>query len=212
MTQQSSPQYPEAESAQSPAEAHDAGTAPEQEGPPEQAAPLEEAAPEDLGENAHDVVVSLLHHQQDLMVELRTAYDRLDEVREVEFRQLETRVQSAVGELREVPGRLAAMRSDLESTAHRVDEHGNLCSEKVEELSASAADLRARLETRERQVDELASIAAQLQSRLEEVAAESAEAHRRLEVLAQETNSSLLSTLPGRARTAAHKVSRRFKR
>ncbi|WP_258933322.1 hypothetical protein [Nesterenkonia pannonica] len=56
--------------------------------------------PEDLGKNAHDVVVSLIAHQRDLIIELRSVYDRLDEVRSVEFRDLEERVRSALGDSR----------------------------------------------------------------------------------------------------------------
>lgn len=200
MTEQSSPQDHEAETAEASAEERtDAVEA--------------EAAPyEDLGENAHDVVVSLLNHQQDLIVELRTVYDRLDEVREVEFRQLESRVESTIGELQEAPSQLAALRGDLESTAQRVQELGDLGHAKAQESAAAVSELQERLASREAQIDELSRTVERLSARLDETAAEAAEAHRRLEVIAQETNSSLLSALPGRAKSSLEKVSRRFRR
>ena len=59
---------------------------------PEPQEPQEIAASEDLGENAHQVVTALLGHQQDLVAELRGVYQRLEQVREVDYARLENRV------------------------------------------------------------------------------------------------------------------------
>ncbi len=177
--------------------------------------------PTDIGENAQQVVTALLGHQQDLVAELRSVYERLEQVREVDYAALEGRVKQAESVVEAAPSaaELQELIGLLEGMSGTLKEHEN----KQAELEQQLRDAREHHATQLAERD--ARIAAQ-NARIEELeagitaAAESAEsAHDKLQVLAQETNSSLIHRMGERvspaaqqARNALSNIRRRFRR
>lgn len=180
------------------------------------------AASADLGENAHQVVTALLGHQQDLVAELRSVYERLEQVREVDYARLENRVADAEhvvsggGDVSALVERLTERVDDLTAAANDQSAHTSRLtqqlSEAKESLSAQLADRDARIAAQNARIAELESAIT--------AAAESAEAsHQKLQVLAEETESSLIHRVSERvspaaqqARNALNNIARRLRR
>ena len=179
-------------------------------------------APEDLGENAHQVVTALLGHQQDLVAELRSVYERLEQVREVDYARLQARVEDA----EHVVSGGEDIAAQVERLAERVDELTAVVTEQAERQVRAGKDLGEGQERNSTQLAERdARISAQ-NARIAELetavtdAADSAEsAHHKLQVLAEETESSLVHRVSERvspaarqARSALSNIARRLRR
>lgn len=176
----------------------------------------------DLGENAHQVVTALLGHQQDLIAELRSVYERLEEVREVDYAKLESRVaeaETAVSGGQDVDSRLEGLTERVEHLTAAINEqfeqHDQLTAQLNQVSQAAAAQLAerdARISAQNTRIGELeAAVTA---------SAEAAEAaHEKLDVLAEETQSRLLHRVSERvspaaqqARSALNNIARRIRR
>ena len=166
-------------------------------------------APADLSENAHQIVTALLGHQQDLVVELRSVYDRLEQVREVDYVQLESRVAEAehlvsggedvaarVERLTERVDDLTAAANDQSAHASRLNQQ---LSEAREAFSAQLAERDARIAAQNARI-------AELQSALSAAADSADAAHQKLQVLAEETESRLLHRVSERVTPAARQA------
>lgn len=166
-------------------------------------------APADLSENAHQIVTALLGHQQDLVVELRSVYDRLEHVREVDYVQLESRVAEAehlvsggedvaarVERLTERVDDLTAAANDQSAHASRLNQQ---LSEAREAFSAQLAERDARIAAQNARITEL-------QSALSATADSADAAHQKLQVLAEETESRLLHRVSERVTPAARQA------
>ncbi|WP_156837291.1 hypothetical protein [Nesterenkonia alba] len=211
MTSESSqPDEPQAQPAEADLTAPDGGE-PESAEPSTIAAgdPDSPAVSPDLGENAHQVVQALLGQQKDLVVELRSVYDRLDEVRAVEIKQLETRVDEALSEMTEVPQRLETLQQRLETLEAAVREQEQLAEQQQREHSEAVS---GQLAERDARIGALVARIDQLEDKLGQVAEATDSAHTKLDIIAEETNSSVLRTIPSKARNTFSKVSKRFKR
>ncbi|NDK30726.1 hypothetical protein [Nesterenkonia haasae] len=177
--------------------------------------------PSDLGDNAHQVVTALLGHQQDLVMELRSVYDQLEQVRQVEYAALEARVQDAEatvsaapssGELQELLDLLENISSSLRDQEEKQSNFDQALRDAGDSYAAQLAERDARIAAQNARIDQLEiAIAA---------AAESADsAHEQLGVLAKETESSLLHRVGERvspaaqqARNALNSIRGRFRR
>ncbi|WP_150459960.1 hypothetical protein [Nesterenkonia ebinurensis] len=164
--------------------------------------------PSDIGENAQQVVTALLGHQQDLVAELRSVYERLEQVREVDYAALEDRVNQAeavveaapsTAELEELVGLLEGVSGSLQEHESKQAELEQNLRETAEHQAAQLAERDARIAAQNARIEELeAAITA---------AAESAEsAHEKLQVLAKETNSSLIHRVGERVSPAAQQA------
>lgn len=177
--------------------------------------------PSDLGDNAHQVVTALLGHQQDLVAELRSVYDQLEQVRQVEYAALESRVQDAEatvsaapssGELQELLNLLENISSSLKEQEEKQSDFDLALREAGESYAAQLAERDARIAAQNARVDQLEMAIS--------AAVESAEsAHEKLGVLAKETESSLIHRVGERvspaaqqARNALNTIRSRFRR
>ncbi|MCT1606096.1 hypothetical protein M3B43_01910 [Nesterenkonia massiliensis] len=196
---------------------HDAAELAESE--PAENEPEEIAAPEDLGENAHQVVLALLRHQRDLVLELQEVYSRLEQVREVEYAQLRTEVDEALQSVADLPERLTLLQERTDALTASVEEHSALSADQNARISASTADQRVQLAERDARIAALTARLDELEKSAQQTASSVQEAHELLEVLAQETDSSLLHRVTERvspaaqqAKTTFSKVARRLRR
>lgn len=181
--------------------------------------PAEIEAPEDLGENAHQVVLALLRHQRDLVLELQEVYSRLEQVREVEYAQLRTEVDEALHSVADVPERLTQLQGRTDALAASVEELTALSTDQNARISASTEDQRVQLAERDARIAALTARLDELDKSAQQTASSVQEAHELLEVLAQETDSSLLHRVTERvspaaqqAKTTFSKVARRLRR
>lgn len=183
---------------------------------------LQEIAPSsDLGDNAQQVVSALLGHQQDLVAELHSVYQRLEQVREVDYAALESRVQHAeavvasapsASDLEQLLSMLEEVSASLKDREAAEDRLGSQLRETAEKLSAQLAERDARIAAQNARIEQLESAIT--------AAAESADAaHDKLQVLAEETGSSLIHRVSERvspaaqqARRALSNVTRRIRR
>ena len=186
---------------------------------PAESEPAEIAAPEDLGENAHQVVLALLRHQRDLVLELQEVYSRLEQVREVEYAQLRTEVDEALHSVADLPERLTQLQGRTDALTASVAEHSALSADQNARISASTADQRVQLAERDARIAALTARLDELEKSAHQTARFAEEAHELLEVLAQETGSSLLHRVTERvspaaqqAKTTFSKVARRLRR
>lgn len=179
-------------------------------------------ASDDLGENAHQVVTALLGHQQDLIAELHSVYERLEQVREVDYARLQARVEDA----EHVVSGGEDIAAQVERLTERVDELFAVVAEQAERQVRAGEELGEGQERSSTQLAERdARISAQ-NARIAELetavtaASDSAEsAHHKLQVLAEETESSLIHRVSERvspaarhARTALSSIARRLRR
>ncbi|WP_300343085.1 hypothetical protein [Nesterenkonia sp.] len=162
--------------------------------------------PTDLGENAHEVVTALLGHQKDLVAELRSAYERLEQVREVEQAELESRIvqlESRASEtdqlhaqLQELSSRTAALEAALAEQSRTPEQlKAEICQVK-ESAAAQLAERDARIAAQNARIEEL-------ENAISAAAASAESAHEKLQVLAEETESSLLHRVSERVSPAA---------
>lgn len=180
------------------------------------------SASEDIGQNAHQVVTALLGHQQDLVAELRSVYERLEQVREVDYARLQSRVEDA----EHVVSGGEDFAAQVERLTERVDELFAVVAEQAQHQVRTGEELGQGQERSSMQLAERdARISAQ-NARIAELettvtaAADSAEtAHQKLQVLAKETESSLIHRVSERvspaarqARTALNSIARRLRR
>lgn len=183
--------------------------------------PEEIVAPTDIGTNAQQVVTALLGHQQDLVAELRSVYNRLEEVREVDYAALQERVTAAestvaatptTAELEQLVNLLEEISGSLKDQETKQAELEAQLKEATEQRAAQLAERDARISAQNARIEELESAIT--------AAAESADsAHERLEALAQETGSSVIHRVQDRvspaaqqAKNALNNIRRRFKR
>lgn len=178
-------------------------------------------APSDIGDNAHQVVTALLGHQQDLVAELRSVYEQLEHVRQVEYTALESRVQEAEAtvaaapsssELTELLNVLDNVSASLQEQEQRQSGFDEALREAQNSFAVQLAERDAQLAAQQARIDQLEGAIT--------AAAESADsAHEKLEVLAKETESSLIHRVSERvspaaqqARHALHTIRGRFRR
>lgn len=169
--------------------------------------------PEDLGENAHHVVTALLGHQQDLVYELRSVYDRLEQVRTVDHAALEQRLAEAESVIArnaehtsDAEQQIHALSQQVDQLATTVAEHSQTTQAVTEQLreatdrySAQLAERDARISAQNAKIDELeAAVTAAVES--------STEAHQKVQVLAEETGSSLTHRISERVSPAAQQA------
>lgn len=177
--------------------------------------------PEDIGTNAQQVVSALLGHQRDLVAELHSVYQRLEEVRTVDYAALESRVTEAEAvvsaaatgsELQELLDLLDSVSSSLqEQQAKQTDAEQSL-KDSAESHAAQLAERDARIAAQNARIEQLESAIV--------AAAESADsAHEKFESLAHEIESSLIHRVGERvspaaqqARNALHNIRSRFRR
>lgn len=188
----------------------DAEAAPDAEAD-EQDDAAEIIASEDLGQNAHEVVTALLGHQQDLVVELRGVYERLEQVREIDYVRLEERLAAAESaaypreqttrRLDQLSEQVQNLSAATETQAERIAELRGSDQQAHEGLTAQLAERDARISAQNARIAELESAV--------HAAAESADsAHEKLQVLAEETQSSLINRVSERLSPAAQQAKR----
>lgn len=195
---------------------------PTQEQEPDDAGIEEEILPpEDIGTNAQQVVSALLGHQRDLVAELHSVYERLEQVRAVDYSALESRVTEAeatvsaapsAAELHELLGLLEDVSSSLQDQQAKQAELEQSLKEAAESLAMQLAERDARIAAQNARIEQLESAII--------AAAESADsAHEKFEALAKEVESSLIHRVGERvspaaqqARNALHSLRSRFRR
>jgi chromosome segregation ATPase len=177
--------------------------------------------PSDLGDNAHQVVTALLGHQQDLVAELRSVYEQLEQVRQVEYAALESRVQDAEAtvsaapsssELQELLTLLESVSSSLKEQEDRQSGFEQALREAESAYATQLAERDARIAAQNARID-------QLEIAITAAAESGDSAHEKLDVLAKETESSLLHRMGERvspaaqqARNALNTIRGRFRR
>lgn len=163
----------------------------------------------DLGENAHQVVTALLGHQQDLVAELRSVYERLEQVREVDYAHLQARVEDAehvvsggediAAQVQRLTERVDELTAVAVEQAERQVRAGEELGEGQERSSTQLAERDARISAQNARIAELENAIT--------AAADSAEsAHHKLQVLAEETESSLIHRVSERVSPAARQA------
>lgn len=176
---------------------------------------------EDIGTNAQQVVSALLGHQRDLVAELRSVYERLEQVREVDHSALEARIAAAEqqvsaapssSELQELLGLLEGISATLEDQQAKQTDLEQSLKEAGESHAAQLAERDARIAAQNARIEQVESALV--------AAAESADsAHQKFEELAQEVQSSLIHRVGERvspaaqqARNALSNIRRRFRK
>lgn len=173
----------------------------------------------ELGTNAQQVISALLGHQQDLVAELRSVYERLDHVRAVEYAQLEDRVNQVESQASGDGGTLTQMAAQVQELTeavqkqsdHTIQLAGRL-EQNTERHAAQLAERDARIGAQNARIDEL-------ELAITAAAESSNSAHEKLQVLAEETQSSLIHRVSERvspaaqqARSAVGNIARRLRR
>lgn len=164
--------------------------------------------PEDIGSNAQEVVSALLGHQRDLVAELHSVYERLEQVREVDYAALQTRVSTAEetvaaaptsAELHELLGILDSISSTLQDEQAKQAELEQSLKQAEESQHAQLAERDARISAQNARIEQLESAII--------AAAESADsAHEKLETMAHEVQSSLIHRVGERVSPAAQQA------
>lgn len=177
--------------------------------------------PEDIGSNAQEVVTALLGHQRDLVTELHSVYERLEQVREVDYAALQARVTSAEqtvaaaptsAELQELLGILDSVSASMQEEQAKQTELEQTLKRVEEAQQAQLAERDARISAQNARIEQLESAIV--------AAAESADsAHEKVETVAREVQSSLIHRVGERvspaaqqARNALNTIRSRFRR
>lgn len=174
--------------------------------------PADLQPPADLGDNAHQVVTALLGHQEDLMQELRSIYDRLEQVRTVEYRQLHQRVEAAestVTHYTDQSEALSSLRPQVDSLVENAAGFHERLHGVEQQLAELAGDQR-RTETGLREtIDAQQTQIQELTSALKDLQESQTETQRAVELVAEETGTRLIDRVSERVGPAAHQARQR---
>lgn len=140
-------------------------------------------SPQDLGPNAQQVLTALLSQQEELLSELRTAHEQVDQVRKDGTAALSEEIDALRAAEEDRDAAVVESRAAAESTASMAEEARGRAEVALKQLEDLHTQQREQLAAQEEQLTMLAEQSEATEQRLQEQAAQLASYERRLEAL-----------------------------